>query len=204
AAVMVVVLNACVLFLVGCAMIGSKERLKVWWRQRVAGEVGYLSRDGFVWPWLAIGAGVGYALLAGEALGLSSNKLSLHEWNLGFAALLFLDILIFIIRDITFLQWCAMTRMKRPIFKGFLYLTLYYVAVAIIGSVMSLASETAGGSVMGLFSPWQMMGAHETGLAHVQASYVGIALQAVFSAFLVTLIARRLSRPPVLVPATST
>ncbi len=204
AAVVVVVLNASVLFLVGCAMIGSKERLKVWWRQRLAGEVGYLSRDGFVWPWLAMGACVGYALLAGEAFGLSNDNISWREWDLGFSAVLFLNILIFIIRDITFLQWCALTRMKRPLFKGFLYLTLYYVAVAIVGSVMSLASETAGGSILGLFSPWQMMGAHETGLAHVQASYVGMALQAVFAAFLVTLIARRLSRPPVLIPATST
>jgi hypothetical protein len=203
AAVMVVVLNASILFLVGCAVIASKERLKVWWRQRVAGEVSYLSRDGFVWPWLAMGAAVGYALLAGEAFGLSSNNVSWRDWELGFSAVLFLNILIFIIRDITFLQWCALTRMKRPLFKGFLYLTLYYVAVAIIGSVMSLASETAGSSVMGLFSPWQMMGAHQTGLSHVQASYVGMALQAVFSAFLVTLIARRLSRPPVLIPATS-
>jgi hypothetical protein len=202
-AIAAVVLNGSILFLVGTAMIGSKERLKVWWRKREAGETGYLSRDGFVWPWLAIAAVVGYALLLGEAFGLSAGELSWHDWKLGFSAVLFLDFLIFIIRDITFLQWCTLTRMNRPIFKGFLYLSLYYVAVGIVGSVLGLASESAGSTVLGLFSPWQIMGASETGLAHVNASYIGMALQALISGLMITLIGRRLSRPAVLVPATS-
>jgi hypothetical protein len=202
-AMITVVLNGSALFLVGTAIIGSRERLKIWWRKREAAEAGYLSGDGFAWPWLVIGAVVGYALLAAEAFGMSTGSLSWHDWKLGFSAVLFLDFLIFIIRDITFLQWCSLTRMKRPIFKGFLYLCLYYVAVAIISTVVAVASHDAGSAVLGLFSPWQVMASQQTGLAHIQASYVGMGLQAIVSGFLVTLIGRRLSRPAALVPATS-
>ena len=199
-----VVLNGSVLFLVGCAILGSKERLKIWWRKRAAGEAGYLSPDGLVWPWLALGAGVAYVLLVAEAFGTNGANLSWHDWRLGFAAVLFLDFLVFIVRDITFLQWCSQTRMKRPIVKGFLYLTLYYVAVAIVAGVFGLASAGTGGMVLGLFSPWQMLGAADSGLTNLYASYAGMGIQVVLTGFMINLIERRLGRAPALVPATST
>jgi hypothetical protein len=74
--------------------------------------------------------------------------------------------------------------------------------VAIVASVTSLASNTAGTILVGLLTPWQMMTAGSTGLA-AQTSYVGMGLQAVVAAFLVMAIYRRLSRPAVLVAATA-
>lgn len=200
-AVVAVALNAGILFLVGAAMIGSKEKLRVWWRRHRAGEAGYFAADGLVWPWLVVGAFVAYALLAAEALGLRS-AIALADWKLGTAALALLDFLVFVTRDVLFLQWCSLTRLKRPLLKGFLFLWLYYVAAGIVASVAGLASASAWTTIRGLLMPWQMLIPGGTGFVEAHASYVGmVGLQAVVAAFLVAVITRRLGRPPA--PASS-
>ena len=201
AAMIALVLNSANLFLVGVALIGSREKLKVWWRNRVAGQESYLSGDGLVWPWLVFGALVAYAMLAAEALGVQ-RAVPLQNWGLEISGVVLLNILVFIIRDVLFLQWCTLTRLKRPVVKGFLFLWLYYAAAGIISSVCGLASRTAGSLVMGLLTPWQIMGLEDIGLAQAHPSYVGMALQVAVAVFLVTAITRRLSRPP-LVPVPS-
>ncbi len=201
AAMIALVLNSAILFLVGVALIGSREKSKVWWRNRVAGRQGYLSGTGLVWPWLVIGALVAYAMLAAEALGVQ-RAVHLQNWRLGFSGVVLLDMLVFIVRDVLFLQWCTLTRLKRPLVKGFLFLSLYYFAAGVISSVIGLASQTAGSLVVGLLTPWQIMVLEDVGLAQAHPSYVGMGLQVAVSAFLVTVITRRLSRPP-LVPASS-
>jgi hypothetical protein len=197
------VLNAIILFLVGLAMTGSKEKLRIWWRQRRAGEGGYFAADGLVWPWLIVGALVAYVLLAAEALGLR-GAVNLADWKLGMAALVLLNFLVFVVRDTLFIQWCTLTRLKRPLLKGFLFLWLYYTAAGIIGGVASMASTEAGNVVVGLLTPWQMLAFERTGVAEAHASYVGMGLQALVAAFLVLVITRRLSRPATVpVPADS-
>jgi hypothetical protein len=201
ASAIAMVLNSMTLFLIGVALIGSRERLKVWWRKRLAGKERYFSGDGLVWPWLLIGALVAYVVLGAEALGLQ-HAVPLSSWRLGFWAVAFLNILVFIVRDVVFLQWCTLTRMKRPLLKGFLYLWLYYTAAGIVAMVMGVASRSAANVVSGLFTPWLILSQESMGLTDVHAAYVGMGLQAVVAAFMVTLIARRLSRPPV--PAVAT
>jgi hypothetical protein len=193
-------LNAVILFLVGVAMIGSKEKLKIWWRRHQAGEAGNLAAGSLVWPWLIVGAVAAYALLAAEALGLR-GAIELADWRLGWAALLLLNFLVFVVRDTLFLQWCTLTRLKRPLLKGFLFLWLYYAAAGIIGGVATMASTTAGNVVVGLLTPWQMLVSERAGLVEAHASYVGMGLQAVVAGFLVLVITRQLSRP--VAPATA-
>ena len=202
AASIAVLLNSIFLFLVGVALIGSREKLKVWWRNRAAGTASYLSGEGIVWPWLVIGAGVAFALLGAEALGLRGS-VPLSGWHLGFEAVAFLNILVFVVRDVVFLQWCTLTHMKRPLFKGFLYLWLYYGAAAIVSSVTSLASHSTGELLLGLLAPWQALTQQSTSLSMMHASYVGMALQVALTAWLLVAISRRLSRPAVLVAATA-
>jgi hypothetical protein len=201
AAMTAMLLNSAILFLLGITLIGSREKLKIWWRNWTTGHMVYLSTDGLVWPWPAIGAVVAYAFLAAEAFGMQ-RAIPLASWKLGMSAVIFLDFLVFIVRDVVFLQWCTLTRMKRPLLKGFLYLGLYYFAAGIVSSVISLASKAFGGLLIGLLTPWQMMGLEEVTFVSAHASYVGIALQVAVTFFMVTAITRRLSRPP-LVPAPS-
>jgi hypothetical protein len=202
AAQVAIVFNAGALFLVGLAMMGSREKLRVWWRRWNAGQESYLSGDGLAWPWIAIGAAVAYGLLAAEVLGVQA-AIPVHDWRLGFAGIVFVEILVFVVRDVLFIQWCTLTRMNRPLFKGFLFLTLYYAAAGIVSSVVGLASGRAGSLLLGLLTPWQMLGLEDIGFAPAHASYIGLALQMGAAVFLVMMISRRLGRPPALVPATS-
>jgi ABC-type transport system involved in multi-copper enzyme maturation permease subunit len=202
ASAVAVALNSAILFLVGVALIGSREKLKVWWRKRAAGTEGYLSGEGIVWPWLVMGAVVAYALLAAEALGLM-RSVPLASWQLGFEAVAFLNILVFVVRDVVFLQWCTLTHMKRPLFKGFLYLWLYYGAAGIIASVTGLASQTTQNVLLGLFTPWLALSQENARFSATHAAYLGIAFQVAVTALLLTAINRSLSRPPVLVAATA-
>jgi hypothetical protein len=202
ASAIAVAVNSALLFLMGIALIGSREKLKVWWRKRAAGTASYLSGEGIVWPWLVIGAVVAYAFLVAEALGLQ-RSVPLSDWRLGFEAVAFLNFLVFVVRDVVFIQWSTLTRMKRPLFKGFLYLSLYYAAAGIVSSVLALASRTTGNLILGLFTPWQVITQGSAGFSAMHAAYVGMVLQVAVTALLLTAINRRLSRPPVLVAATA-
>jgi hypothetical protein len=183
-------------------LMGSREKLKVLWRKRAAGTASYLSGEGIVWPWLVIGATVAFAFLAAEALGLQ-HWVPLANWRLVFEAVAFLNLLVFVVRDVMFLQWCTLTRMKRPLFKGFLYLWLYYAAAGIVASVLALASKPTGGLILGLFTPWQLVAHEGAALPAMYPVYIGMVLQVAVTAFLLTAINRRLSRPAVLVATTA-
>jgi hypothetical protein len=202
ASAIAVAVNSALLFLMGIALIGSREKLKVWWRKRAAGTARYLSGEGIVWPWLVIGAVVAFAFLAAEALGLQ-RWVPLANWRLGFEAVAFLNLLVFVVRDVMFLQWCTLTRMKRPLFKGFLYLWLYYAAAGIVASVLALASKTTGDLLLGLFTPWQLVAHEGATLSAMYPVYIGMLLQLAVTAFLLSAINRRLSHPAVLVAATA-
>lgn len=112
------VLNLTTLYVVGMMMLTPHERLRVWWREWSAGRVSYLAEDGLPWPWVVITvvctAGPAYL-----AMAFSHGNAKDFSWQLGILA-------VFVIRDITFLQWCLCQNFKRPLFTGLLYLSLYY------------------------------------------------------------------------------
>lgn len=190
-----VVVNGVILILIGLATLAPHERLKVWWRRRTAGREKYLSADGLPWPWVAIAAVVAYGMLAAEAAGLRS-AVPIDDWRLGNTAIQMLAFLVFITRDILFLQWCNLTRMKRPVFKGFLYLCLYYAAAGILGAVVSSVSEGTGGFIFGLFTPFLTLSWRSLWPGDVPGLYLGLGLQVGAAIILLQLISRRLSRSP--------
>ena len=187
-------LNGLILFVVGLATLTPHERLKVWWRRRSAGEERYFSESGLPWPWLAVTALIAYLLLLAEAAGLR-GALPLGEWHLGTAALQLLAVLIFVTRDILFLQWCDLTRMKRPLVKGFLYLCLYYISVGIIGGVASIGSDTRASLIFRLFTPFGILHLDGTALHTSPGLYIGMALQLLIILGILKAIADRLRVP---------
>lgn len=193
-------LNVSILFLVGLVTLTPHERLKMWWRRRAAGEEPYLSSDGLPWPWMALAAVIAYTMLVVEAAAL--RAIPFAEWQLGTAAIQLAAFLVFATRDILFLQWCTLTRMKRPVVKGFLYLCLYYTAAGIILMVVSLVSPSRGLFVSGLLAPYVVF--NPTGIrpSVTPGLYAGMALQIGIIFFLLNAISARLRRPA-LVPAVS-
>jgi hypothetical protein len=147
-----VTINAGILFGMGIAMLVSQERLRVWWRTRCKTQWELFAADGPQWPWLVLSAAVGYGLLIG---GLSAwkNTLGFRAETLRYGLVEFAVVLIFVSRDITFIQWCRLTRMRAPVLKGVLFAGLYYVAAVILGVVFSVYSEACGESAFAVLTP---------------------------------------------------
>jgi hypothetical protein len=188
-------LNAVILFLVGIAVLTSREKLKVWWRKRSSGEESYWSEFGLPWPWLIPGAGIAYLFLLGEALG-TLHVVPLSEWEVGKSALQLLIFLVFTTRDILFLQWCALTRMKRAVVKGFLFLWLYYAAAGTTAMVASLGSNVAGRYVVTLLTPYGLYQQAHPGPKSAPDVYLGMALGIVVIFFILNAITKRLQKVP--------
>ncbi len=188
-----VVVNAIILYTIGLATLTPREKLKVWWRKHATREEPYLSETGLPWPWLVPATVIAYGLLVAEAAGFEKN-IALSEWKLGTAAVRFVVFLIFTARDVLFLQWCALTRMKRPLVKGFLYLCLYYLAVGVVAVVVAVVKEAWVGYVGGLTAVFAF---NERGVAPRAAPgiYTGLALQIPILYALLKAISGRLRRP---------
>jgi hypothetical protein len=188
-----VAINGVILFMIGLASLTPPERLKVWWRARSEGGASMFSEHGLPWPWLVLSAAVAYGLIVWGLLAWRF-ALDFHFSSLSMAALQLTVVLVFVTRDILFIQWCTLTRLRQPVLKGILFLCLYYTAA---GVVVALSSMGEGGAMaaMNLLTPigvFQTM--YEWG--HYSASlYGGLALQAGLIAMILVAISHRLGRP---------
>ncbi len=193
--VLVLVMNSFIMLAVGLATLTPPERLKVWWRRRAAEPQSFLSEDGLPWAWVVLAGVMGYAmmLLEGVALGWT---IPMREWDFGRLAFQMLALMLFVLRDVLFLQWCCLTRLKSPVTKGFLYLVLYYATAGVIALVVGIIQgESAGLKFLGAFTP---VGAYFTGDTFQKASsgvFLSLVLQSGAVALLLKAIADRLSRP---------
>jgi hypothetical protein len=194
-------LNGVLLFVVGLASLTPHERLKVWWRGRAEGASSLFSEAGLPLPWLVLSGVVAYALMI---WGLLAWRLSLdfQPGSLRMSALQLLIVLIFVTRDIMFIQWCTLTRFRQPVVKGFLFLCLYYGAAAVIIAIASISGDTAATATMHILTP---VGIFQPGTewGHYNGSlYGGMALQVGLIGIILVGISNRLGRPS-LVPAAS-
>ncbi len=143
--------NGLILFGLGLAMLTPNERLKVW-RHKKDGMSSLFAEDGLAWPWLAMSVVVGYVLLVWGMFAWKYD-VSLERRALLIGLLLYVVVGLFVTRDILFLQWCRLTRLRAPVLKGFLYVGLYYVAMTVLSTVLSVTSEARGRAVYALLTP---------------------------------------------------
>lgn len=200
-ATFMVSLNGSLLFAVGLASLTPHERLKVWWRGRHDGTSSLFSEDGLPLPWLALSGVVAYALML---WGLLAWRFSLdfQPGTLRTAALQLLVVLVFVTRDIMFIQWCTLTRLRQPVMKGILFLCLYYVASGVMIAIASVSGERSATATMNVLTPLGTFDPHSE-WHHFYVSLVGgIALQTALIATILAAISNRLGRPT-LVPAAS-
>ncbi|HUN88677.1 MAG TPA: hypothetical protein VMU28_07780 [Terriglobales bacterium] len=184
-------LNLMAFYVTGLVTLTSAERLKSWYREYKAGRQGYLSNNGLPWPWIFIAGFIAYDGFAAITL-LASNS---RSPNIGFgtAAFATLLLLVFAIRDILFLQWCMLTRMKNPVSKGVGLLFLYYIAVVLLSSVFG--RHDYGGKVpagLAIFTPAAVFNQGK-----IQGDAVfGLVLQSLVILVLLVLINERLASRP--------
>ena len=137
----VVGLNGAVLFVIGLASLTPPERLKVWWRECAEGRGGMFSADGLPWPWLVLSGAVAYGLMVWGLLAWRF-ALDFHSSSLRTAALQFAVVLVFVTRDILFIQWCTLTRLRQPVLKGILFLCRYYATAGVVVALFSISGQT--------------------------------------------------------------
>ncbi len=130
------------------------------------------------------------------------GRISLGQWHLGAAALELGVCLVFVVRDVLFLQWASLTRMKRPVVKGFLYLWLYYTASGILVGVFSAGSASQSRFLLGVLTPFSVFDLTESLSSLSPGIYAGLFLQIIVIVLLLRVLAVRLGRPAV-VPAVS-
>jgi hypothetical protein len=189
-----VAMNGLILFLMGLATLTPHERLNVWRRKRASGEAAAFEDDGLSWPWLGISAIVAYALLVWGLLAWD-HTLPLEVGTLKTAAVRLLVVLVFVTRDVLFLQWCMLTRLRQPVVKGVLYLGLYYAAAAVLIVLATVSSPNAGQWMTALLTPVQSFASHVQGLAFSMETYVGLAVQMMAISAVLVAINSRLQRP---------
>jgi hypothetical protein len=192
-ALFAVAMNGLILFLMGLATLTPQERLKVWNRTRASGA-GIFANDGLPWPWLGISAVVAYALMVWGLLAWD-HALPLQASTLPAAAIRLLLVLIFVTRDVLFLQWCMLTRLRQPVVKGVLFLCLYYAAASVFTALAAVSSEQAGHWMLALLTPVQVFDPEVKGMAFPAATYAGLALQTGVIGAILLAINGRLQRP---------
>jgi len=193
-ALFAVAMNGLILFLMGLATLTPQERLKVWRRKSATGKSAVFADDGLPGPWLGISAIVAYALMVWGLLAWD-HALPLDISTLQAAAIRLLLVLVFVTRDVLFLQWCMLTRLRQPIVKGVLFLGLYYAAAAVMTGLATVSGQEAAHWVLALLTPVQVFDSNVKGAAFPPATYVGLLLQIGVMGTIRSAITSRLRRP---------
>ena len=182
-------MNGFFLFFLGLTMLSSSERLKV-------GEVFKLqyalSEHGLQWPWLVISAVVSYFLLVWGLLAWE-KVLGLDVYTLQRAAISFSIVLLFVIRDVLFIQWCKLTSLRAPLLKGVLLLSLYYAATGVVFGVLDVSSGPSALAAANILTP---AGAFEPISRILPISVLcGVVVQLMLIGFLMSAIRERGQQP---------
>jgi hypothetical protein len=102
---------------------------------------------------------------------------------------------VFVTRDVLFLQWCMLTRLRQPVVKGFMFLCLYYAAAAVIATLATVTSANAGSWAVALLTPAGVFDPKVSGAAFPAAIYVGLLFQMGVIGTIKSAISSRLQRP---------
>ena len=188
-----VVLNAALLFLAALTLVTPAESLKAWSRRYVASQERYVSEIGPPWPWLILVAGLAYGLFL-VAVFMLRRRAPLGEWPLTATAIEAMVLLAFGLRDVLFIQWCRLTRLRKPITAAVLLVALYYLAVAVVAAATWLRSPDLYETVLGL-TPIPALLAATHGVQPSPAIWVGAAMQLVLAVLLLRSISNRVRRP---------
>jgi hypothetical protein len=184
-----VAVSGFVLFAMGLAMITPSDRLKIWWRSRV-GLKSLLAEDGLPWPWLVVSAAVGYALFV-SGMFAWKNEVGFDRNLLRSGLLQSVTALVFVTRDILFLQWCRLTRMRAPMLKGFFYLALYYIAATILSTVVEFSSHSQAQTIQAVSTPIVAFDTTSS-VAYLPEVIAGLVVQLALIFFLLRAISSRL------------
>ena len=181
-------LNSMLFYLIGTFTLTPQERLLSWFRQRQLGRQSYFSDDGLAWPWVGLAGLIGYAAFLCIWMVARDHG---GQITLPVGAVSFLIMIVFAARDVLFLQWCMLTKMKHPVSRGVALLLLYYVAAVVIGTMLSQPSAFHPGlaPMLSMLTPAGAFDVESKDMVR----FIGLGLQALLSGCLLFLIHDRLA-----------
>lgn len=129
---MLLAINVGLLFVLGLALILNRDQARR--QMRRSGE---MAPDGLAsaWPAPYILIGIAVIGLLGSGMYASNPVKGAWNWPLALFRILFLGL--WISRDVLYLQWVNLTRIKRPLMMGFVYLLVFYMCSTILLAVFS-------------------------------------------------------------------
>ncbi|MFQ5724190.1 MAG: hypothetical protein ACE5G6_06820 [Terriglobia bacterium] len=196
-------LNIGLFLLLGLVLLRNRDRLRRL-RERLAGAA-----NGFdaLWPapYLLLGAVVVGAAIIGMVEWKRSPE---PPWNLGLALFRLAFFTAWLVRDVQYLQWMNLRTTRRPLVKGVLFLTVFYVALAIVLGSMDFFQQPDRFPYTALFVPSGAFVEPQSWAAHSALWSVALALQVVAAGFFIYLQKRKLRglssparhAPPLAVP----
>jgi hypothetical protein len=115
-------INGIVVGAIGLAHLRNRDRTRRILRAQTNAAQSWINLS---WPapFLAVAA-IGASVLVSVSAGLARDPQT--EWNTTFNIFRAIFFSVWIVRDTQFLQWMMLHRGKRPLFRGMLYLTVFY------------------------------------------------------------------------------
>jgi hypothetical protein len=115
-------INGIVIGTVGIAQLRNRDRTRRILRSETNASRTWIN---FSWPApFMIVASIAASVVISVAAGMARNPLT--EWSTGFNIFRSIFFAVWVVRDTQFLQWMSLQRGKRPLFKGVLYLLVFY------------------------------------------------------------------------------
>ncbi|HET8670619.1 MAG TPA: hypothetical protein VFM05_08350, partial [Candidatus Saccharimonadales bacterium] len=174
------IFNGPLLFATALTTLSPLERLKAWWRN-ITNKTLFMNEDGLPWPWILLSSAVAYLFIC-LALLTWQTTIGYEPKTLLIAGLEMLAIAVFVSRDVLFVQWCRLTRLRAPTSKGLMFLVLYYVFSLVVCLIASLRSERIADFSFGLLTPFSILAIeHQNRTVVLAGISAGIGVQIVAS-----------------------
>jgi hypothetical protein len=184
-------MNQTLFYIVGLTTLVPAERLKIWYRELLAKQKSYLAEEGLAWPWMLIAGLIAYIGIM--LCGIVIQTVAQRTWSPGALFLSVMVLLVFAMRDVLFLQWCLLTRMKSPLGKGIGLIWLYYFAAFVISGFFTAgAMWRSSQSAPAIFSFLTPVGALAPGKA--DGLVAGLLFQLILCGGILYLIRERLTQ----------
>jgi hypothetical protein len=173
-------LNMIVFFGLGLALLRNRERMRRFLRSREVFQDRWIE---FAWPAPLLIAGA--LITAGMIVaGTAKERDAQVYWSAGFAVVRALFFVIWIVRDVQYLQWMSLRRGKHPLVMGVLYQLIFYACVAALLGAAGVLREPERAPFAAFFLPtpiyvldhsaWTMRPALWVAAFVLQCAFVGV------------------------------
>ncbi len=142
-------INLALFLVLGLTLLRNRDRVRRRLRELGAAASSWLAA---IWPAPYLLAGL---LLVGlAAIGMIQWKRDpKSEWDAALAIFRLGMVALWVVRDLLYLQWMNLTRGRRPLTMGFVYLIAFYACTTILFVALELYNSARGQAISAFFSP---------------------------------------------------